>query len=152
MKITDSHLNILRAIQADATVTLDQLGEQVAVSQSTLWRRLKELEDSDVIRSRVTILEPEEVGLSVCAFVSINLTSQLPKHRSAFEKLVDSTEQIMQCFSVTGTQDYMLQVRAKDMKEYESILMDTILSHPSVASAASNISLREHKFTTILPL
>ena len=152
MDITDSHRDILRVIQADATVTLDRLREQVSLSQSTLWRRLKELEESNVIRGRVTLLEPEEVGLSVCAFVSINLTSHIPKHRDAFEKLVDNTKQIMQCYSVTGTQDYILQIRTKDMREYESILMDTLLSHPSVATAASNISIREHKLTTILPL
>ena len=81
MEITASHRDILRVIQADATITLDRLREQVALSQSTLWRRLKELEEGNVIRGRVTLLEPEEVGLSVCAFVSINLTSHIPKHR-----------------------------------------------------------------------
>ena len=152
MDITESHRDILRVIQADATITLDRLREKVSLSQSTLWRRLKELDEGNVIRGRVTLLEPEEVGLSVCAFVSINLTSHIPTHRDAFEKLVDNTKQIMQCYSVTGTQDYILQIRTKDMREYESILMDTLLSHPSVATAASNISIREHKLTTILPL
>lgn len=152
LRISDAHRQILRAIQADSTVTLEQLCEITGMSQSTLWRRLKELEKNDVIRDRVTIVRPEQVGLSICAFVSINLTSHVTKHRRALEKLVADTPQVMQCFSVTGAQDYVLLVRARDMQDYETLLMDKILSHPSVASTSSNITLREIKFTTALPL
>lgn len=152
MEITESHLSILRVIQADATVTLEELARQLSMSQSTLWRRMKELEESGVIRNRVAVLRAEEVGLTISAFVSVNLTSQIKKNREAFERLVADTPEIMHCLAVTGAQDYVLFVRTRDMQDFESVLMDTILSHPTVLSAVSNISLREHKFTTILPL
>ncbi len=152
MNLTKSHIDILRAIQADATLTLEQLAEIASISHTTLWRRMKELEANNIIRSRVTILNPEETGHTICAFVYVNIVSHDTKHRSLFEKLVEVTPEIMQCFSITGPNDYILNIRVKDMKVYEALLMDTILAHPSVASASSNIALREHKFTTALPI
>jgi DNA-binding Lrp family transcriptional regulator len=152
MKLTKSHIDILRVIQRDATATLEQVAAAAGVSHTTLWRRLKELEANDVIRGRVTILNPEKTGHTVCAFVYVNIVSHETKHRDAFEKLVDDTPAIMQCFSITGPNDYILTIRVRDIKDYELLLMDKILSHPSVASASSNIALREHKFTTELHL
>lgn len=152
MELTKSHIDILDVIQNDATATLEQIASAAGVSQTTLWRRLKELEANKVIRERVTILNPEETGHTVCAFVYVNIASHDNKHRTSFEKLVDTTPEIMQCFSITGPNDYILNVRVRDIKAYEVLLMDKILSHPSVASASSNIVLREHKFTTKLEL
>ena len=152
MELTDSHLEILRAIQSDATLTLEELAEKTSISHTTLWRRLKELEAAGVIRNRVTVLNPEAVGMSVCAFVYVNIVAHDSKQRRAFEKLVETTPEIMQCFSITGPNDYILNIRVGDIKAYEALLMDRILAHPSVASASSNITLREHKCTTTLPI
>ena len=152
MELRQSHINILRVIQANADLTLEQLAEKASVSHSTLWRRLKELEAEGVIRSRVTLLDPDAVGVRVCAFVYVNITSHSSKHRRGFERMVATTPEIMQCFSTTGPYDYILNIRVKDIAAYETLLMDTILAHASVASASSTIALREHKFTTALPL
>ena len=152
MKLNAAHIELLRLIQDDATLTLDELAEKTAVSHTTLWRRIKALEAEKIIRSRVTILDPEAVGVAVCAFVYVNIASHDSEQRRSFEKLVDQTPEIMQCFSLTGPHDYILNIRVKDIKAYELLLMDKILSHPSVASASSSIALREHKFTTALPI
>lgn len=151
-KLTQSHLDILRALQEDATLTIEQLAEKTSVSHTTLWRRMKELEAANVIRGRVTLIDPEAVGVSVCAFVYVNIVSHDSKQRRDFEKLVATTPEVMQCFSITGPHDYILNIRVSDIKAYEMLLMDKILAHPSVASASSNITLREHKFTTVLPI
>ena len=152
MELTQSHLEVLRAIQSDATLTLEQLAEKTSISHTTLWRRLKELEANGFIRGRVTILNPDAAGVAVCAFVYVNIATHDSECRRAFEELVQSTPEITQCFSITGPHDYILNIRVKDIKGYEALLMDKILAHDSVASASSNITLREHKFTTALPI
>ncbi len=152
MKLSPSHLDLLRAIQEDAGLSLEQLAEKTGVSHTTLWRRLKDLETEKIIKERAAILDPQAVGFTVCAFVYVNISSHSDKNRAAIEKLVETTPEILECFSITGPQDYLLKVRVKDIAAYESLLMDKILAHPSVASASSNITLREHKSTTALPL
>lgn len=152
MKLDTSHLELLRLIQDDATLTLEELAAKTSVSHTTLWRRMKALEAEKIIRGRVTILDAEAVGVAVCAFVFVNIVSHDSKQRREFEKLVEKTPEIMQCFSITGPHDYILNIRVSDIKAYERVLMDKLLAHPSVASASSNIALREHKFTTALPI
>lgn len=152
MSLTDSHIALLRALQEDASLTIEQLAEKTAVSHTTLWRRLKELEEREIITGRVTKVDPQKAGFSVCAFVYVNIVSHNNKNRSAFEKLVDTTPEILECFSITGPNDYIIKIRVRDIAAYENLLMDKILAHPSVASASSNITLREHKSTTALPL
>lgn len=150
--LSDSHLELLRALQEDASLSLEQLAEKISVSHTTLWRRMKELEGAGVIKKRATILDPQAVGFSVCAFVYVNIVTHNNKHRAAFEKLVDTTPEILECFSITGPHDYLIKIRVRDIAAYEYLLMDKVLAHPSVASASSNITLREHKSTTALPL
>lgn len=152
MKLTKSHIQLIRAIQADSSLSIEQLAEKISVSHTTLWRRLKELEASGVIKGRKAIIDPQAVGMTICAFAYVNIVSHSDKHRSAFERLVDSTPEIVECFLMTGPHDYFLKIRAQDMSVYEKILMETILANSSVASASSNITLSEHKSTTELPL
>lgn len=152
MKLSASHFDLLRAVQSNAVLSLEQLAEKVSLSHTTLWRRLKELESEKVIKERATILDPQSVGFTVCAFVYVNIASHNDKTRKSFEKLVETTPEIMECFSITGPHDYLLKIRVRDIADYENLLMDKILAHASVASASSNITLREHKSTTALPL
>jgi len=122
------------------------------MSQSTLWRRVNELESAGAIKKRVALLDPDIVGLSVCVFLSINLVNHTAKVRAEFEAFVEQSPQIMECFSVTGGFDYMLIVRARSVLAFEAFLMDEVLGHKSVASASSQIALRQHKYSTELPL
>ena len=152
MKLTEGHLKILRALQKNCAQPLDQLAKAVSTSQSTLWRRIQELDNEGIILRRIAVLDPRRMGLTVCAFVNINLVSQSVQHRDDFQKLVQDTREIVQCYSVTGPHDYCLIIWVRDIESYEELLMNSILSHPSVASASSNIALRQQKNSTELPI
>lgn len=152
MTHNNAQTELLKAIQEDATLTIEQLAERSTLSQTTLWRRMKELEAEEVIDGRVTLLNPQKTGFTVCAFIYVNIVSHSVKNRNAFEKLVTDTPEIMECFSITGAHDYILKIRVRDIADYEALLMDKILAHSAVANASSNIALREHKSTTALPL
>ena len=113
---------------------------------------MKELEASGIIGKQVMLLDPEKAGFPVCVFVFIQIKDYSSKSRANFESFVRDTPEIMECFSVTGAHDYTLIIRTRSVSEFERLLMDAILRHPSVESASSQISLRQHKYTTELPL
>ena len=152
MQISEKDAEILRCLQDGPDQTRQELAERVGLSASTLWRRVSELEAAGVIRKRVTLLDPDKVGLPVCVFVSVNLTDHSGSSRSSFETLVNGTPEIMECFSVTGAFDYVLLVRTRSVVDFEHLLMETILGHGAVANASSQIALRQQKYTTALPL
>jgi Lrp/AsnC family transcriptional regulator len=152
LKLDKADLAILRLLQENATMPARLMAEKLSMSPSSLWRRINELEKLDVIMSRVALLNPEKVNLPVCVFVSVNLVSHEADIRLSFEGFVAKTPEIVASFSVTGAHDYTMIIRAADVAAFEKILMGSILAHKSVASATSQIALRQQKYTTALPL
>ncbi|MEO1423451.1 MAG: winged helix-turn-helix transcriptional regulator, partial [Pseudomonadota bacterium] len=74
---------ILRHLQRDATLSLRDLAERVGMSQSTVWRRIEALEATGLITGRVTLVDADRAGVSVCVFVQINLRDHNPETRRA---------------------------------------------------------------------
>jgi Lrp/AsnC family transcriptional regulator len=152
VSLSETDVTILRAIQEDASLTARELAEKLGMSPSTLWRRVNDLEQVGAIEGRVALLNPDKVGLPVCVFVFINMVNHDKQTLTDFVRFVNDTANIMECFAVTGAHDYTLIVRASSVGAFEQILMEQILPHASVASASSQIALRQHKYSTALPL
>ncbi len=152
MSFSASDKTFLNLLQKNAVIPKNELIEQAGMSGTTLWRKIQEFESNGLIRKRVTLLDPDIAGLSVCIFVSINLANYTPEARTSFEQFVERTPKIMECFSVTGSYDYTLIVREESVSSFERLLMHEILTHPSVASATSQIALKCQKYSTELPL
>lgn len=152
LRLAGGDLAVLRCIQDDASRTVRELAETLGMSPSTVSRRLTELEQAGAIARRVALLDPDKLGFPVCVFVQIDLVDHARKTRRQFESLVRHTPEILECFSVTGTHDYTLILRTHSVGEFERLLMERILAHDFVAQASSQIALRQHKYTTALPL
>ncbi|MDJ0698491.1 MAG: Lrp/AsnC family transcriptional regulator [Woeseiaceae bacterium] len=152
LTLSDADVKVLRAIQANATGSARELAERLGMSPSTVWRRLNELEQVGAIKGRVAIVDPERVGFPVCVFVFVNLKDYEKTTLRRFERFVNATPEILECFAVTGTNDYTLITRSRSVGEFERLLMDRILAHDSVASATSQFALRQHKYSTALPI
>ncbi|MEM7443703.1 MAG: Lrp/AsnC family transcriptional regulator [Pseudomonadota bacterium] len=152
MELQDADRRILRELQRDATLSLKELAERVAMSSSTVWRRVQDLESAGVITGKVTLTDPAQLGLTVCMLLSVNIVAQSAETRQEFERFVQNHDRILQCFSMTGAHDYTLIVRTKQVSDYERFLMDELLAHSSVASAQSRLLLRQVKNSTALPV
>jgi Lrp/AsnC family transcriptional regulator len=113
---------------------------------------LTDLEASGAIKGRVTLLDPTEVGLPVCAILSVNLVDHNLASRERFEEFVTAQPEIMECYSVTGEFDYLLVTRSQSVQEFELFLMNRVLAHKAVASTASQIALSVKKYSTELPI
>ncbi|MGV6801453.1 MAG: Lrp/AsnC family transcriptional regulator [bacterium] len=150
LNITDK--KILRALQADASLPLKTLAENLAMSPSTVWRRIQELEKNGLIVGRVTLLDAAKAGLGFAAFVNVNIAQHDRNNRQSFEQFVANSAAILECFSVTGPHDYTVLIRTATVTEFEHFLMQNLLAHPAVATATSNIVLRQQKHTTALPI
>jgi Lrp/AsnC family transcriptional regulator len=152
MTLTEADRRLLREIQRDATASLKDLAERLAMSQSTVWRRIQEFEAAGLIAGRVTLLDPARLGLGVCVFVHANLRDHSTESRDGFERFIAGQSEVLECFSVTGPHDYVLIIRTRDVAAYEDFLMHRLLAHPKVASAQSDFALRQLKYTTSLPI
>jgi DNA-binding Lrp family transcriptional regulator len=143
---------IIRALQRDAMLSVQQLAEQVGLSTTPVWRRIKALEDQRLIRRRVTLMDREQLGLSICVYAHVTLERHNAAGVQRFERLVNTFDEVMECASTTGDSDYLLKIVAPDMKAYERFLQEKLFSITGVASIRSNVVLRELKYETALPI
>lgn len=152
LSLTGSDRRILSELQSDATLSLRDLAERCHLSPSTAWRRVQEMEAAGIITDRVTLADPDALGLTVCSLVNVDIAPQTAAARRAFEDFVLVSPNILQCHAVTGSSDYILTTRHRSVAEFERFLMDDLLAHPSVSSSRSQLVLRQVKNATALPL
>jgi len=145
-------LKLLRALQLEPTSSAADLGERIGLTHTPCWRRLKRLEAEGVIRGRSVELDAEALGLPVTVFCFSRLTRHDKATMEAFERGAREHPNILQCYTMSGDQDYVLRVVAHSVKEFERLLKDDLLSLPSIGQMSSSFALSEIKNTTVLPI
>ncbi|MDN3921233.1 Lrp/AsnC family transcriptional regulator [Roseateles violae] len=143
---------ILEALQADGRQSTQQLAEKAGLSATPVWRRVKELEESGVIRRHVALVDREKLGLNICVLANVSLVRHSEGAVEQFERLVQVSREIIECQAITGEADYVIKVVVADMKAYDQFLQQQIFKVPGVASVRSNVVLREVKYETALPV
>jgi len=151
MKLSVSDRRLLQALQDDASLSQIDLAERSGLSRTSVWRRVRELEEAGVIEGRVALLSPKALGLQIHVLLSVSMVEHSNKVRRSFETHVERLPEVMECFSVSGERDYVLQIISRDMESYNEFLNTKILHHSSVQSASSSFALRRVKYTTALP-
>lgn len=143
---------IIRALQRDASVSHAALAEKVGASAASVWRRVRALEKTGVLGATVRLANPELLERSVNVLCHVRMTRQTVEERRAFEDFIQSREEIVECYSMSGEWDYLLRITVRDVADYDRFVMRGVLAHPSVANAASNFALRQVKYTTEIPV
>jgi Lrp/AsnC family transcriptional regulator len=151
MNLSASDRKLLAALQENVNLSQIDLAELSGLSRTSVWRRIRELEEAGVIESRVALLNPRALGLQIHVLLSVSMVEHSDKVRQSFETHVQSLPEVMNCFSVSGDRDYVLQIISRDMESYNDFLNTRILHHSSVRSASSSFALRRVKYTTQLP-
>lgn len=152
MNFPNTDKKLLTALQQDVTLSQIALAERSGLSRTSVWRRVRELEEAGVIADKVALLDPKSLGLQIHVLLSVTMVAHSDKIRQAFEKHVQVLPEVMECFSVSGERDYVLQIISTDMDSYNDFLNTRILHHDSVHSASSSFALRRVKYTTALPI
>ncbi|MDA9095779.1 Lrp/AsnC family transcriptional regulator [Porticoccaceae bacterium] len=149
----DNHdRSILRLLQSNGKMGNQELAEKVNLSSSPCWRRVKKLEESGMINGYVAMLNPKSLGLTAMAYVHIALLDHRQQTIETLDKFVEAQEQIVECSSITGPNDYLLKIIEKDTESLEKFIMQKLLRLGIVRSSTTNLILRQKKYTTALPL
>ena len=143
---------ILRELQRDGAMRNDVLAERVGLSPSPTLRRVKSLEEAGYVRSYVALLDPARLGLGVRVLIEIRLTVQDRDALDRFEKAVSAIPEVIECMTVLGDWDYVLVVVAKDIEDYQRVLLDRVAKIAGVANYKSTLIVRDVKRSTELPV
>ncbi|WP_166416876.1 Lrp/AsnC family transcriptional regulator [Cochlodiniinecator piscidefendens] len=150
--IDDFDRQLLALLQKNGKLGIQDLAAQTSLSTSPCWRRIRKLEEAGVIDKYVALLDRRALGLNAMAYVHVSLLEHTEETIKAFDSFVARTDEIIECCSITGSNDYMLKVVAPDAEGLEEFLMKDLLALGIVRSSVTNFVLRQKKFTTELPL
>lgn len=143
---------ILRALQHDARQTMAELAEQVSLSQSPCWRRVRQLEESGVIEGYHAHLNRLRLGFGITGYIHIQMENHTPERIVAFEREVSAISQIVCCLNLSGHYDYMLEVIAADLEAFSHLVHNQVRCLPGVKEISTSFVMKEVKRTGILPV
>jgi len=142
---------LLAQLQKDGRATNQQLAEDVGMSASACWRRVRALEDSGVFESYAALVDREKAGFATSAILHVSLERHDAKFVEEFVSRVQARPEVLECFATTGDADYHLRVVVRDMAAYNRFLDEFIFRLPGIRNVRTNVILREIKTTVALP-
>lgn len=151
-ELNKQDIHILDLLQNDASLTTVEIADIIHTSQSPCWRRINRIEEAGLIKKRVAILDRDKLGMGVVVFATVNLSAQGRQNLEAFEHEMRGLPEVIECYTMTGTWDYMLKIITKDIRHYESLVRNKLTVLPLVRELHSHIAVTEIKNTTQLPL
>lgn len=152
MQLDRYEKKILEILQEDARISSSELAEKVGLSQSPCWRRVNMLEESGVIRKRVVLVDRKKVGLRAQVFAQVKLSAHGRAHLADFEAAIADIPEVIECYVLMGTVDFLLRVVTVDIESYEKLFFEKLSRLPGVQEITSSIALSEIKNSTALPI
>ena len=140
---TDRHL--LQALQDNARLTSGELAQMAHLSQSPCWRRVKKLEDDGVISGYHAALNRRALGYGVMAFVMVGIDHQNEIASKAFEDAVCAIPEVVMFHGISGPEDFLLVIVARDLDAYSDLLQRKLHRLPGVRQVHTHFSLQEFK-------
>jgi len=152
MKLDRIDRAILTELQRDGRLSNRELADKVHLSESACLRRVRALEEAGVIDRYAALVSQSRVGLPGNVFVSITLNRQEQADLAAFEEAVKRVPEVMECYLMTGAQDYLLRVVVSDPADFERLHSQHLTRLPGVARVQSSFALRTVRKSVELPV
>ncbi len=144
--------NILVELQKKGRLSNVELARRVGLSPTPCLERVKRLEKENYITGYQANLNPTKLKLSLLVFVEITLTKTSPDVFDDFSAAVHNLDVIQECHLVSGSFDFLLKTRVKDMLAYRQLLGDILLRLPAVSESRTYVVMDEIKSSNMLPI
>ncbi|KAA5974559.1 MULTISPECIES: Lrp/AsnC family transcriptional regulator [unclassified Pantoea] len=152
MALSPTDVKILEVLQNDARVTNQELAEKINVSASPCWRKVRRLEEDEVIKGYRAVLDRKKIGLGVMVFIRVVIDSHSEAQARKFEEEVTALEDVVACYSIGGDADFLLQVVASDLDSYADFAMSVVRRLPGIKEMQSMFVLKEIKPLVTYPV
>ena len=143
--------SILKHLQYDASQSLETLAKRVGSSKTPVWNRIRKLIASRVIKQQTVILDPEALSLEACFFVLIRTSEHDEAWQSTFLKALKKRPEVMEAHRLAGEIDYILKVRVKNARAYDTFYQ-SLIREVRIFNVTALLSMEEIKYSTELPI
>lgn len=149
--LDETDIRILMLLQQNAKLTIKELSEELNLTTSPVFERIKRLEKEEIISSYVALVNPEKVGKGQVVFCNVSMPVYTKENINEFEEAVRQMPQVLECYHLAGTVDYQLKILVSDIKEYDNFLKN-FAEIPVVKVHSSLVVLHDVKYSTIVTI
>ena len=142
---------LLRALQTDASTSLEVLSHQLSLSVNTCWRRIKRLEEAGVIERRVALINPQAVGLDLTVFVAIRASEHSQDWLDGFSRVVTAMPEVTEFYRMAGDVDYLLKIVVGSVADYDRVYKQ-LIARVKLTDVSATFAMEQLKNTSALPI
>lgn len=150
--IDSNDKSILRELQKDASMSNLELSKKIGLSPSACLTRTKNLVEMGVIKKFATIVDEKKLGMETLAFVLVNLVPLNRETIRSFLEDVNRLPQIQECYTLTGSHDFLLKIVAKDMESYHNFIIDSLMENSAVSKVETSMVMKIEKRNVYVPI
>jgi DNA-binding Lrp family transcriptional regulator len=150
--LDETDFQILALLQKDASMTNKEISFQLHKSVAAVHERTRRLKQQGVIKRVVAILDRKKINRSLIAFSHVLLNDHTANTLNQFEEQVAKFPEVMECFQMTGTFDFILRIATSDMDAYHNFYRNKLATLPNISTVQSFFVLSETKSDTAYPL
>lgn len=152
MKLDPTDISILKLLQANSNRTVKSMAENLGLSTTPVFERIKKLEKEGYIANYTALLNHKKLGLKQTVFIAISLQGHTRSYLEKFVKEINDFPEVVECHRVSGGFDYLLKLVVEDIEAYEKFIITKLTLLPYLGNVQSHIALSTSKETNIVDL
>nr|WP_322624009.1 Lrp/AsnC family transcriptional regulator [uncultured Flavobacterium sp.] len=149
--LTKQELELLRILQQNSRFDINQLTDKLNMSRSSVYDRIKKLENEGYITNYVALVDPKKVGLNFTVIVNVSLVSQRYDYVEEFSRQIALLDEVVDAYVTAGIVDYVLRVVVKDPEAFNNFIATKLAAIPNVSKVQSSFVMGCIKQSTVLP-
>ncbi len=134
---------LLDELQANARLSLAELGRRIGLSPTATAERLKQMEEIGILHGYTVEIDREALGLEVMAFIRMSCNGQ--NYRRLLD-YVQTLEEVRECHHLTGGDDLLLKVTTTSMADLEALIEALLPYGNPVTSLVLSSPVERRKF------
>ncbi len=142
---------ILELLQQNAMLTAAEIAEDVGLTTTPCWRRIKKLEEQGYIRARVALLDRQKMNVGTTVFVAVRTNRHSGDWLQRFKATIEHTPEIVEAHRLSGDTDYLLRIVVPNITEYDRVYQH-LIEELEFLDVSSSFSMEELKSTTTVPV
>ncbi len=148
--VDEKDTSILKLLQHNARITVKEISDKIHLSTTPVHERIKRMEQAGVIKQYATLVDHSKVKKSLMVICYVSLRQHNKTAGAKFIKLIQSLNEVVECYNISGEFDFMLKVMAENMDAYYDFHVNKLSQEENVGHVQSVFVMGIVKQTHVL--
>jgi len=145
-------LDILKKLQENSNITNVQLAAAVGLSPAPTLERVKKIEAAGFIKSYHALVNEASLGIGLKMLMQISLSRQQANAIERFKEHIESIEEVVECYQVTGDTDFVIKILTHDIAAFERLIAEKFSTMDEIGQMKTMVVLSQTKHSKVIPI